>query len=324
MKEDALFNLDKAKGYLMGLKLIADNKNQAFLDQILFHINEVNHSMGKFPVGIDNKLESLRKSIVDSLSTHFEKMLLSTEDLSSMNIGTLRIERNLTSLNNLVCAQSEIIEMVGLFPFRGSLSIGIKEERLELSGFLNWEKWSKDLKLDVYRLLRLLISKRIIPTYELDRTKDGKRSFDLKLVFDFSNNPNEVFLVDLTEKNGLFFTLSNVFANYAFNPSYEFENKHPCVEIHKDLSITKWEQIPANYLENYSSNPKSKGIYHFHFLFRPFSIIIPNKGKLIPTSRKTNFTHTGCATLGHGKDKSSHTFGNPQYHIDLFSLLVSS
>ena len=100
--------------------------------------------------------------------------------------------------------------------------------------------------------------------------------------------------------------------------------KHVCLEITPELELRRYSRIPDQLKRELNSNKSQvPQIVHFPFLFRPVSIIIPDKGKLRLLYEISISGDTGSGTsLVQKQEVASKSIPKFKY-IDIFSLMAN-
>ena len=132
--------------------------------------------------------------------------------------------------------------------------------------------------------------------------------------FDFSHVDDMVYAVDLVKKRVF---LSNIFADYQM-PIQKIDaiDNQTALIMSASGEFYYFENLKASVIQKSVNAGARPGLFHFPFLFRPLSIIIPREGEIAPLN---GFIGTGCEKL-----LTDQAFGKPKkpaHSLDIFSLL---
>ncbi len=236
-----------------------------------------------------------------------------TRDYLSFNSGYRSVDFNvindsytLDQWNRLLDVLPSTLAIINSFAFHDQISINFHERGLEICGNVEISDRIEEVRSDIYRNLRIIFKKSSMLTFKIEPTHDSTLQ-KMTLFLDISYTRDQIYSVDMSDDYGsLTLGLPNIFANYiaATNSSIE----HTVLEITDNLELVRHSSIP-------DQNDLSKQVIHFSFLFRPVSIIIPKRGKLLPIEALR-----AGACVGRGEKFSKFNKAS-FYYIDFFSIM---
>lgn len=243
--------------YLSEMKRKADAANQGKLDQNA-HVKQV-----------------LESKLTDIFADFFgQKNRFKGHELKK---STHRLD--LAKWNLLFDVIPEVLSVVSLFRYHGIVDVNLNESRLSISGLVLEDKNLELGRKFIYVVTRKLLRKEVLLTFKFDET--GRTGlFKLDLEVDISHDSNYSYNVTLAsdEKEQYQLRFTNILMNYRSNYSEIAKvGEHTIVDIGADLSLVSYQGLPDLKTTEYNN----KEILHFSFLFRPVSIILPVKGKII-------------------------------------------
>jgi len=304
---------------LEDLYFLIDPNLEPLLEKMLFHFNELKNEAElcsvESPIRI-NKLHNISKSFDKYIKDKVKDYLLLNKSLYQINYTSKGDDLNFFKWDKLIYITKEIFEVLDLFELKDKFDFRIDSKGIKGVGFLSEDFNFNKIRLALKEKIKFFAKNKILLSFNLDESVyDNLLVF--KLFFDFSHDDNFVYEINIENSNDEKLVFSNVLENYKVDYSFlENLRKTVYLEITDDLRLKRFNYIPS-YIKNNSSD---KEFYHFHFLFHSISLIIPKKGKVLP-SRNNNpldersgkyFDENGIYKIrGKKKDKL----------IDLFSLI---
>lgn len=252
---------------LLDYREIARSMDKGFIDQAIFYIF--------------NELESKQKQYSDSnLSNVFDVLKMNFEntffDYSVQNKPLNQLSFNYLSNVELYSWEKaqELLEDISLFISyfspEGALTTELSKNSLKITIKTSPEKISTSFREQVYSYFKSMLSKNILLTFRL---RNNNR---IEFFWDFEPSGSCMAKFDLEKDSG--YLIDSYFFKYSCTEErFRKFGKHNIIFFNKNGKIEKLEQSPhkfKNDLTNYN-------FYHFSFLFRPLSLILPNEFSLI-------------------------------------------
>jgi hypothetical protein len=313
------------KTYIDGLKtledlyFLIDPNLEPILERVLFHFNELKNEaeLGSVqsPIKINN-LEYISKSFDKYIKDNVQSFLLENGEIDQINYHSQAGELNFLKWDKMISIVKEIFEVFNLFELTKKFDFEISSRGIYGIGFLNQSFNFNKIRLKLKEKIKLFAKNKILLSFEVEESVYDNILI-LKMFFDFSHDPNLIYSIDIDQEKGnrVFFT--NILDNYRVN--FEFlENLRKTVflEITDDFRLKRYNYLPTGSKKKISE----KEFFHFHFLFHSISLIIPKKGKILPSrdidlmnSDSEMYFDRDCGNKAKGKDQDN--------IIDLFSLI---
>jgi hypothetical protein len=301
-------NIADGKEAFEDLHLLADARLFPLIGRAYHHFSEVASSSHQKSLLSD--MPVLQKFLNENLKNLLEEFFLKIGD--NLLWSLLKDERNLELKHweKILSILPDVLQIMACFKFRGHINIEILPKGISIKGEIINGQSIKDHRVLIYRSFRKLLAKQTLVTFDV---KEQKNSFETELLLfaDISHNQNEVrayeFLGTFQEQESLLIAFSPLIKNYKISlKDLESFGQHLIIQINSKLEVVRYEILPDNFKQLFASSE----IIHFHFLFRPISLIIGAKGKSLP-----HYTGggTGCGQVGVSKEVVK--------FFDLFSLL---
>lgn len=285
--------IERAKDVIEDLYLVGDVDLHPFLGQLNFFISQLSKSksthaknlvLKEFPF-LTHFMESSFRSLIENYIQR------------SIHLKTSRVNCNFTEFEldkaeKLLYLIPEILKITGLSKLAGDLIVDLDHQALKISALLKRQNGIKENKPQIIDKLKFLFKENIITTFKI-RESEVQNCAQLELTFDLSYDNNTFYKIE----SGIEISLPNVIKNYEMSFKEFLDlGEHLIFQLNDNLEIKKIKR------------PKSQigQVLHFHFLFRPISLIIPKKGILCSMDKEDT---------GSGK--------NPSFFIDIFSAVSS-
>lgn len=251
---------------LLDLRGLIDKEQMGFIDQAIFYLLEEKKNQEN-----SRELRNIKKFVAENIERQVQKFQIKNDMTSQVNF-CLNSEVSLKTYNKIEPNLFEILELVDLFSPDSLVSINLSEKELCISFFPSSEALdltkNNRLRPKAYFLIRKLLSQNILFTYGLDLSNKVILSFNLEPI------GTSFFRSDLDDNTGLY--LDNYFSSYqASLNKLEKLRKHLVFIFDKKGRIIKEDKIPKSILQSYKDSDFGYSIFHFSFLFRPISMIIP-------------------------------------------------
>ncbi len=301
-------NIAEGKEAFEDLHLLADPVLFPLIGRAFHHFSEVASSTYQKDLLAD--MPVLQKFLSENLQGLLEQFFLKKGDALLWSL--VKDEKNLEIKHweKILCVLPDVLQVVACFKFKGCISIELNPKGLLFKGEIFNGQSIKDHRVTIYRSFRKLLAKKTLLTFEV---KEQSKSFEteLTLLADISDDPADVrayeFLPLKDKKQSTLIAFSNILNHYRISLNeLETLGDHLTIEITPELQVIRREKMPDNFKSLYASAE----IVHFHFLFRPISLIIGCKGKNLPQH--------ALGGTGRGLYGTSQEVGKT---FDIFSLL---
>lgn len=292
---------------LEDLHRLADPGLSPVIGRVHFHLSEIRR---KAQQSLEDHpgLEPLKDKIKEEFKYLLEEATLTLENCHQLTILENHHTLNLMQWGRLIETVPMAIQMISLFPVVGRLEASFDSKNLVLKTRL--ESWHEleEIKGRVYGLSRKFFEKRVLPTFQVGE------AHQVIFKFDFSHIEDMVYSVDLVKKR---VNLSNIFEDYQI-PVQKVDAIHnqTALILSAKGEFYFFEKLNADVVKKSIQNGAKPALFHFPFLFRPLSIIIPRDGEIAPLN---GFNGTGCEKL-----LTDQAFGKPTkpaQQLDIFSIL---
>lgn len=253
-------------------------------------------------------LEPLKTKIKEEFRFLLEEATLTLDGCHQLVIREKTHTLNLMQWGRLIEVVPMAIKMISQFPVEGMIEASFDNKALELKTRLQSWHELENIKSKVYRLSRECFEKKILPTFQVGEAHQVIYRFDFSHIEDF------VYSVDLVKRR---VNLSNIFQDYQI-PIEKVDAIHnqTALIMSANGEFYYFENLNADVVKKSISKGARPALFHFPFLFRPLSIIIPRDGEIAPLN---GFDGTGCEKLLTDQDFGGPT--KPAISLDIFSLL---
>ncbi len=204
---------------------------------------------------------------------------------NQVNLCTRPGPATLAEWDRLLDCLPALLELRSFFVPSGPLTVELSPGRVVLKGNVGLDDAAKGHRARAYQLYRKLFSKRVLACYRLG-SAPGKGECSLEISADLGDDLNSCYAVDMG--NGTFLALPSSFSRYVATDASDIAHG-PCLEITDRFALINHRRFPLSNWE--ADGPRE--VLHFPFLFRPISLIIPYKGKLIPHPAADGDEYTG-------------------------------
>lgn len=261
--------------------LIADISLSPVLNRSLFHLKKARETIHNDKEIV---LPVVNKYLERNFNDYIEQIVKKYNFSQTLFVNNLK-NKDVYSWESILFCLPFLSELVSVLKLENELIIKLENSKIIFESYISNEQEVLSSRKTVYAITRKLLSLNIILTYETLIT-DGKCR--LLLTFDCSFDKESFFVVDFSKRfNFLLGTQSNL-VNYLCDHTYFLDmEKSFCLEITDEMKL-------INYGVSDHKKFKQKtncSFLHIAFLFRPLSIIIPNKGSLMNLSQI--YTYTG-------------------------------
>jgi hypothetical protein len=301
---------------LEDIQTLGDNHLNPLVDQAAFHIGEIHR---KAELSFENlnqfsEVKNFLEKTIDQLLTNYTlKDLGAHQVLFQKKYESMSLE----NWNKLLTVLPTSLHIVSVFKFVGTQNIQLSDKGISFRGLIKTDQNITKFRELVYKASRKLLKEKAILTYKIENLDDERMCW-LELKVDTSHDENLSFCVDLTENLNLWLGFSNIFDKYKISGEQaSMLPRHLVIEISEDLDIQKHYRVP----DRFTGTIKDKEMLHFSFLFRPVSIIIPKKGRVMNKSTLLKNKDTGS---GLEQQEVENRSNNSFRYIDFFSLINQS
>jgi hypothetical protein len=275
-------DFEKGLETLEDIQLLSEFSVSPLVSHAYFYLSEMKRKADLLSSGQTHKFDAALKVLDDKLSSIMEEFFSNQSRFKSYSFYKTTTNVDFKKWNLVFETLPEILSVVTLFNYHGSVDIRFDENRLHINGLiLEDSNFELNRKL-IYVITRKLLRNKVLLTFNLEKTaRTGL--FKLVLKADLSHDDSLVYKVNFNvdHKTEYIVGFSNILCQYrASLEELEQIGEHNIVEIKNDLSVVHSTGVP----ELSRTESANKEILHFPFLFRPVSIILPMKGNLIADS----------------------------------------
>jgi len=303
---------------LEDLYFLIDPNLEPVLEKLLYHFDELKNESERESVDSPikrNKFDNIANSFNLHVKEKIYDFFLFKKDITQINYLGYGEELNFSKWDQIISFMDDILSTFDLFSFERKLDFQIDGEGIRLFCFIREDFNFNKIRLKIKEKIKIFSKKEILLTFKLNESvHDGILAFEV--FFDLSFNKHLLYKIDFEEQNNEVLLFSNILPNYIVD--YKFlENLRKTVflEVTDDLRLKRF-----NYLPSYIKNDfEEKEFFHFHFLFHSVSLIIPKKGKILPSrSLSPEFFDRARYSDESNLDKKKK---DRKLVIDLFSLI---
>jgi len=254
------------------LQSFLDPKDYAFLDKAFFHIGNAKE-LTEAQIGQLTGFSKLKEFLVSSVKNYVTEGLIQNSRANHIELVHGFGSAGLEIWNKLFEILPIISSFVREIPFGEWMRFSQYDKAIYIAGDLDPELDLSECRQKIYKFTRELLQMRVLATFQFDEKENT-----LVLKFDFSHDEGFFYAVDVTAKSNMYIGFSSTFPNYEVD--FKILNSlgpHLIFEITEDLDVLKWSKLPDHMMNQI----RDRKVVHFDFLFRPISIIIPNRGHLV-------------------------------------------
>lgn len=275
-------DFEKGLETLEDIQLLSEFSVSPLVSHAYYYLSEMKRKADLLSRGQTFRYDAALNILDDKLSSIMEEFFSNKSRFKSYSFFKTTTNVDLKKWNLVFETLPEILSVVTLFNYHGSVDIRFDENRLQINGLiLEDNNFEVNRKL-IYVVTRKLFRNKVLLTFNLEKTaRTGL--FKLVLKADLSHDDSLVYKVNFNvdHKTEYIVGFSNILCQYrASLEELEQVGEHNIVEIKSDLSVVHSTGLP----ELSRTESINKEILHFPFLFRPLSIILPMKGNLIADS----------------------------------------
>lgn len=273
-------NIEKGKAAFEDLHLLADPVLFPLIGRAYHHFSEVASST--YQKQILSELPVLQKFISLSFNSLLEDFFRKKDE--GLLWSVIKDDRKLevSHWEKILSVLPDVLQVVGCFKFKGCLTIEVSPKGMSFKGGIFNGQSIRDHRLTIYKAFRRLLSKKTLLTFDVTE-KEGSFETELSLFADISHQDSDLlaynFAISSDQKQSSLIAFSSVLKNYRISLSeLESLGDHITIQITPKMEVVKRDKLPDSFKSVFASSE----IIHFHFLFRPISLIIGAKGKNLP------------------------------------------
>ena len=314
IENDYRENFEKSLETLEDIQYLSAFSLSPLIGRAYFHLSEMKRKADAANFGIASHYDAVSTVLDEKIASILDDFFIEKCKFKGLNYTKSTSKIDLRKWNLILETLPEILSIVSVLSFHGTMDVDLNENHLSISGTILEDAQLAVNRKFIYMVTRKLLRKKILLTFKGEKTvRTGL--FKLTLNVDISHDEGLVYRLPFKASQGQNFLVgfSNVLANYRVQ--YEQVGKigeHQIIEVGSDLSFKTYMGIP-NLSRIESAN---KEFLHFSFLFRPISIILPMRGTLSVgvITRESNIVE---------EENSKHDVSVTYRTIDFFSLFNS-
>ncbi|MBC7428296.1 MAG: hypothetical protein H7336_06775 [Bacteriovorax sp.] len=272
-------DFEKGLNTLEDIQMLSAFTVSPLVSHAYFYLSEMKRKADAISTGQVSHFEQVGKVLDEKLSSIIEDFFGNKVKYKDFTFYKSTLKFDLKKWNLILETIPEILSMVALFNYHGSVDVRFDDSRLLISGLILEDGNLERSRKLIYVITRKLLRNKVLLTFNLEKTaRAGLFKLDLKA--DLSHDDSLVYRVNFKiNKNEQYMVgFSNIFTQYrAQLEDVKTVGEHNIVEIGNDLSVKHYLGVP----ELTRIESANKEILHFPFLFRPLSIILPMKGNLV-------------------------------------------
>ncbi len=258
---------------------LTDRELHPLVQQAQFHFDGLRNLLDQKKNSMEG-LDSINRLLFHYFEITLNKFFFRNDNVFQMNTSFDRSSMSLARWNRLVESLPYIVSLAEIFDFSSVLNISLNTGVLKVSGDVKDVDGVLEKRSFVYSLFRNLCSKRVLATYNVSERKHRpciELIFDLRdddallLSFDFDQNKN----VGLNYLLSFYNVGVDEFVNISKNKTFN-ELSRSVFYLDDNFFLSPFGQV----LKDFENLTEDCEIYHFCFLFRTLSIIIPRRAEI--------------------------------------------
>lgn len=298
---------------LEDIQLLSEFSLSPLIGRAYFHLSEIKRKADAISLGQVAHYDMVAKVLDEKFESIFTDFFSNKAKFKSFDYDKSTAKIDLKKWNLIFEIIPEVLSVVSLFNYHGTIETKLDEGRLLISGMILEDGHLQMNRKFIYVVTRKLLRQKVLLTFALEKTaRTGL--FKLNLKVDISHDDSLVYKVNfkVSPKENYLVGFSNIFCHYrTLLEDVKTVGDHHVVEVGSDLSMKHYFGVPdLSRLES-----ANKEILHFSFLFRPVSIILPLKGNLSTDSFSRNLSSSHDDEQKREQDVSTY-----YRTIDFFSL----
>ena len=306
-------DFDKGLSTLEDIQLLSEFSLSPLIGRAYYYLSEIKRKADEEKFGFVANCDAVFKALDEKCESIFTDFFSDKSKYKKLANFKSTDKMDLKKWNLLLETIPEILSIVSLFNYHGTVEARLDDNRLLVSGLILEDRRLELNRKFIYVVTRRLLRQKILLTFNLEKTaRTGLFKLDLKI--DISHDDDLVYKVNfkLNSRQNCFISFSNIFCQYrSCLEDIKKVGEHNVIEIENDLSMKHFFGIPD--LTRLDS--ANKELLHFSFLFRPVSIILPMKGKLSTDAYLRSLASSQSFNYDEEQDVSTY-----YRRIDFFSL----
>lgn len=296
MEKAFIKDFEQGLGTLDDIQTLGDVTLSPLITRVHFHMCEIRRKAEESVSSLEPfiKISNYLEASVDTL---FKNYLFNKFSGSQLNYQKNVKNFGLQEWEKVFTCLSPLLKVAEAMPFERRLLVQLNKNTINIKGKISGIEDIVKYRPMIYAATRKLLEAHCILTFDIKESKTFNEDdmYDLELKVDISHNDSDIYALDLSEEKELLIGFSNTFHNYKLSPTeIKKLDRHLCIEVTEDLSVEKHYRVP----DRISRDLEDKEFLYFSFLFRPVSIIIPKRGKLLSINSIRHFGDTGS---GHSR-----------------------
>lgn len=271
-------DFEKSLSTLEDIQLLSEFALSPLIGRAYYYLSEMKRKADEKTTSPVTKFDNVSKVLDEKLESIFSDFFSNKTRFKGFDYSKSTSKIDLKKWNLILDVVPEVLSVVTLFNYHGSVNVRLDENRLLVSGMILEEGHLQMNRKFIYVVTRKLLRQKVLLTFSLEKTaRPGLFRLDLKV--DISHDEALVYKVkfNVGPKENYCVGFSNIFCHYrALLEDVKEAGEHTVIEVGNDLAVKTFQGVPdLSRLES-----ANKEILHFPFLFRPVSIILPVKGNL--------------------------------------------
>lgn len=306
-------DFEKSLSTLEDIQLLSEFSLSPLIGRAYFHLSEMKRKADANSLGQVAHYDAVSKVLDEKFESIFTDFFSNKSKFKNFEYYKSTSKIDLKKWNLILEIIPEVLSVISLFNYHGSIEARLDDSRLLISGMILEDGHLQMNRKFIYVVTRKLLRQKVLLTFNLEKTaRTGLFKLDLKV--DISHDDSLVYKVNfkLGPKENYYVGFSNIFCHYrALLEDVKSVGEHNVIEVGSDLSVKHFMGVPdLTRLES-----ANKEILHFSFLFRPVSIILPMKGNLSTDAFSRSLSNSQDSEQMREQDVSTY-----YRTIDFFSL----
>ena len=305
---------------LQDLHLLGDSDLVPLLNQLHYHLYKVKEDR-KDDSHLLSTYQKLECFLQENISEIIRSFFIKKEKVNQLNFEKKVDGMTLEKWNRLIEVLPATLATVEILDCRGMIDIKLNEENLIITSDICNDQSFEEKRQIIYSQQRKIIKNRSLMTFNLGHSEMCGFS-RLSLIVDISHTGHLAYCINIKQEQGMVLGVSNIFEHYKIDEDTRLGmikklKKCICIEITDQLGLIRHDKVP----DFFESVKCKKEILYFNFLFRPLSIIIPDRGRIFPIGDIQSLGDTGSGNVITIKQEFEKFFQYRFRYLDFFSLM---